>query len=133
MATVDTITFVLFVAIWPVWLVWELVLLRLRATQQTPPKTISMVARDLGWKSTSLIYLWCGLAAHYWWTGTDWGGVPGGIAFWLISVALLVEDVVLWKRPRETWPRWLYWQRFPAVWMALGLLAGRLLFPQASS
>jgi hypothetical protein len=131
---IDTITAIVFLAVWPLWLAWELVLLRLRATAEgQPPKTISMVARDIGWKSSCLVYLWAGLAAHYWWTGAAWGTVAGGIAFWLIAVALLVEDAILWRSPRDTWPLWLYWQRLPALWLALGLAAGRLLFPQAES
>jgi hypothetical protein len=127
---IDTITFWVFVAIWPVWLVWELVLLKMRASGPEKPRTISMVARDLGWRANMIVYLWAGLSTHYWWPGKAWSSVAGGVTFWLIALALLIEDLCLKKHPPAEWPTWLKWQRLPLVWLVIGLLAGHFLFPQ---
>jgi hypothetical protein len=129
-ATMDSITFWVFVLLWPVWLAWELVLLRLRAVEQDKPKTISMVARDLGWKASSIVYVWGGLATHFWWTAPGWAPAWSAVIFWFLAAALLVEDAALWGSDRSTWKGWVQVQRFPPLILGAGLLAGRLLFPQ---
>lgn len=138
-----------FLGIWPLWLVLEIVLLVLRAKPRPssevvfrrvelgeltpeqaaelllpPPKTISMVAKS--WRITTVVYLWAGCAAHWWWNGPTPTTVPGGILFWLIPVGLLVGDILEWKRPDGFRP----WYRNPLLWLVLGALAGRFLFPQ---
>jgi hypothetical protein len=127
----DTLTLIIFLAPWAVWLAWEVVLIGLRATQPQKPKLISGVAKDLAWKLSSLVYVWCGLASHFWWTSPTWATVAGSVAFWLVLLVLLVEDLALGELTPEQYPRWMYWQRFPPFVMAAGILAGRFLFPQA--
>lgn len=129
--TTDTITLLVFLAPWPLWMVWELVLLWRRAHQHPGPKTISMVAKDRGWHLSSVVYTYCGLATHYWWPSKTWATVPGSVAFWLITAGLLASDVALWRSDRSAWPAWLRRVRTPALVMAFGALAGKVLFPQA--
>lgn len=131
MSAINSITFWIFVGVWPLWGVWELVLLWLRRRQGAKPGTISMVAKDRAWHLNALPYLWGGLATHYWWPGGKWAGTAGGVAFWAIAVALLVQDIILWNRPVDTWPKWLRYQRWPLLWLVVGAAAGKLLFPQA--
>lgn len=121
----NTVTLVVFLAFWPVWLVWEIVILARRAQPGDKPKTISMVARDMGWKMNSLVYLWSGLGAHFWWNAAAWAPYLTGALFWVIFLVLGVAD-------------WLFsatdarpWYRTPVLWMAIGALSGRFLFPQA--
>jgi hypothetical protein len=129
---VNTFTLFVFLGFWPAWLVWELVLLRLRALPGDKPKTISMVARDRGYQLNVVVYLWGGLATHFWWLGSTWATVPGAIAFWVLPLLLLVADIVLWNWPRESWPPWLRFARQPLLWLVVGALAGRFLFPQSA-
>ena len=131
-ATVDTITFWLFLGIWPIWGVWELALLWWRG-QGIRVGTISMVAKDRASKLTCLVYLWAGLGAHYWWTGPHWAPAWSALLFWAVAVGLLVEDVALWGGDKASWPAWLRWQRWPPLWLCLGVLSGRFLFPQATN
>jgi hypothetical protein len=127
---VDDITLLVFLGFWPVWLVWELVLLWLRSRPGEKPKTISMVARDRGHHLSSVAYLWGGLATHFWWPSEAWATVPGSVAFWVVALGLVVWDVDLWRMPVWAWPRWLVRVRAPLLWLILGGLAGRFLFPQ---
>lgn len=128
--TADTISLLVVLAIWPVWLVWEIYLLwRRRPGADDKPRTISMVMRDRAWHLSSLVYLWLGLASHYW-LPIGAGSAFGGVAFWLIAVALVTQDALLWRHPVETWPRWLKVIRWPLAWMIIGALCGRFLFPQ---
>jgi hypothetical protein len=124
--TLDTVTFWVFVGFWPAWLVWELVLLRLRATDPEKPKTISMVARDIGWKMNVLVYLWSGLGSHYWWNGSTYATVLGAAVFWGVAAALLVEDFARYLLGRTERP----WHRSPLLWLVLGAFSGHFLFPQ---
>lgn len=128
----DTITLWVFLCFWPPWLVWELVLLALRRKSGAPPKTISMVARDRGWHLSSVVYLWGGLATHFWWPA-QWATVVGSALFWGIAVALLAWDVYLWRHEVWAWPTWRRRLRQPLLWLVIGALAGHFLFPQAAS
>jgi hypothetical protein len=135
MKTLDNITLGIFVGFWPVWLVWECVLLILRgAHPHELPGLISMVARDRGWSLTCVVYLWSGLAAHFW---VNAGGRYAGawdavaaVSFWLIAVVLLAWDVALWRSDFVVWSPALRWARWPVAWMLFGTLSGRFLFPQ---
>lgn len=137
--TVNAITLVVFLAFWPAWLVWELVLLVRRANDvpdKPITKLISMVARDIGPKASSVVYLWSGLGAHFWWTGQPYPGAADVIAavlFWVLAVVLGVWDLTLLKTDRALWSRTLTVVRSPLVWLVVGLLAGRFLFPQAAT
>lgn len=128
--TVDTVTFWVWVGFWPAWIAWELVLLRLRALPGDKPKTISMVARDRGWQLNSVVYAFGGLTTHFWWPSPHWGSVVGGVAFWVALLVLFGVDVALWPFSPERAPRWALWARWPLLWLVVGALAGRFLFPQ---
>lgn len=131
MSWVDKITLWVFIGFWPLWFIWEMALLIMRGTPGGEfPETISMVARDRGWHMAAIVYLWGGLATHYWWPTNTWATVPGSIIFWGIALLLLVQDVVLWNSDVSTWAKWLLWQRWPLMWLFVGLLSGRFLFPQ---
>lgn len=127
------ITFIVFIAIWPVWLVLDLIILWKRGHHGTGPipETVSMVARDSGWRLSIIPYLWGAMATHYWWPGKVWGSTADGIVFWLVALLLLIQDVILWKRPVSTWPKWLVWQRWPILLLLVGAILGKLLFSQA--
>ncbi len=118
---------------WALWLVWEVYLLLRRAQPGPKVKTISMVARDMRFRITSVVYLLPGMCAHWFWLGPKNATVVGGIAFWVIALALLVQDIWLRNKPTETWPQWLLLQRDAPAWMLIGALAGRYLFPQGVS
>lgn len=131
---IDSITFWVFLLVWPIWLVWELALLYWRATGTSHPQTISMVARDLGWKLSGLVYLWAGCAAHWWWNGpllpTLVLQVVFGVLFWALAAVLFVQDYWLRYLDREFWSPFLRFQRNPLTVMVVGALCGRFLFPQ---
>ena len=135
MIAVDRLTWNLFVALAGVLLAWEVVLLVLRARGAPRPRTISQVVMERSKEWTCAPFVWGALATHYWpvWPSradvyTTWGyAVAIGAA-----VALLVLDVVLWRRGVR-WaelPRWARWARWPFLWLGLGLLAGAFLFVQ---
>lgn len=126
---IDAATLWVWLGFWPVWLGYEIFLL-IKRGQRVNVRTLSMVARDKGWALSSAVYLWNGLASHWWVPGLSWATVPGSAAFWLIAVALAIWDGALWGRPTWAWPAWQRWARFPALVMLAGLLAGWLLFPQ---
>ncbi len=117
----NVITFIVLTFFWPIWLVWELVVLSART------KTISMVARDMGPRLSSMVFLWAGLAAHFWWTAEAYAGVVGTVAFWGIAAVLLTWDIILHIQGRIL----AAWYRKPWLWLAVGTIAGRFLFPQA--
>jgi hypothetical protein len=128
----DTVTLIIFLSFWPVWMIWELILLWFRSDGQ-PVKTISMVAQGMGYRSSALVYLWSGLATHFWWPGPSWASVPGAVAFWVIALLLILEDLFLLiakiRQPDDLiW--WAKVQRAPPLLMAIGALAGHFLFPQ---
>lgn len=134
----DWVSFALVFGIWPLYLLWEGILLLKRkywdsADDGSPPNLISGEAKIRGWQLNSIVYVWSGMASHWWWSA-DWGSTWAGITFWAIAVALLGFDIYVWKRwgaPSLEWPKWLRWARYPALWMAAGILGGRFLFPQA--
>lgn len=129
MAT-DQVTLWVFLLPWPIWLVWELVLLW-RRRKAPRPKTISMVARDLRYHLTSVVYLLSGLLVH-WFAPWRHATVAGGVLFWVVALGLFVWDLALWKRPVETWPAGLKISRDPPLWLCAGALAGLVLFPQGA-
>lgn len=126
----DGVTLIVLLSLFAILLVWEVVLLILRA-RGSRARTISMVARDYGSRMTFFVYLWSGLASHYWWNTAAWGSTWAGVTFWLIAVALLVTDIreAVSTKLNAPQPHW----RHPLVWMVTGLLAGHFLFPQAMS
>ncbi len=130
----DSITLAVFLAPWALFLVWELYLLAVRiwGTTKPAPRTISMVARDYGWKLNSVVYTQSAMVWHWWWPGKSYGSTAGTIAFWGICAALLFLDAWVWLfklNPLEfTFTRWL---RFPLLWVVVGALAAVVLFPQA--
>lgn len=126
---IDKLTWTFVIGIWALWLVWEMVLLALRGTG-TYVKTISMVARDSAFRLNSVCYAWGGMATHWFWPGSEWATVAGSIIFWVLCAALLVQDILLWKTPRETLHPVVRWLRFPMVPVIVGAVAGKLLFPQ---
>lgn len=128
--TINRITLGLFLGLpWAPFLIWELVLLYLRG-KGIYVQTISMVAKDYGPHMNSVVYLWAGLATHYWWNGQAWATVIGGVSFWVIALLLVIFDVCLWPTDKANWAQWLTVLRHPGLWMILGALAGRFLFPQ---
>ncbi len=131
MKRINQITFWVFLSFWPVWLLWEIALLIMRGQGWAEiPDTISMVARDRGWHVSSVVYLLGGLATHFWWNSRKWASVAGSIIFWVVVLGLLGQDIYLWNSAYETWPIWLRIERWPLMWLGLGSLAGRFLFPQ---
>lgn len=134
----DWVSFALVFGIWPLYLIWETFLLLKRkywdARDGSKPQLISGEAKTRGWQLNSIVYVWSGMAAHWWWNAPGWGTALTGVLFWALSVTLLVFDIFVWKRwgaPSLAWPRWLRWVRFPAWWMTAGILGGRFLFPQS--
>lgn len=128
----DTLTLGILLFPWALWLVWEIFLLVRRGVlakrHQNIPKTISMVARDARFRLAGPIYLTAGMCAHWW---VPWRAATdvGSVVFWLIAMALVTWDVLLWRRELAAWERWA---RLPLVWLALGFGSGLLLFPQAA-
>ncbi len=130
--TTNTATLIIWLFPWALWLVWELVVLwQRRPGSQTKPRTISMVARNYGHRLTVVVYLWAAMASHWWWPAAHFAPVWMGITFWAIPLALLFWDIGLWMKPLSEWPPWLWVVRNPLVWLGVGFLAGRFLFPQA--
>lgn len=123
--TTNAITLIVFLAFWPVWLAWEIYLL-IKRGEGVNVKTLSMVARDRGWQLNSVVYVYCGLAAHFWWTWKS-ATTLGIIVFWGIAGGRLIGDVVLWIAFSDP-QRW--WHRNPLYWACFGILAGHFLFPQ---
>jgi hypothetical protein len=117
-------TLVVWLSPWAVLAVWEVVALVRRWRGAPGSPTISMVAQRYGYRLTSVAYLWCGMATHWWWPAAAWGPAWLAVAFWLVPVGLLAWDVATWPRPTTAW-----W-RSPLLWGAVGAAAGRLLFPQ---
>jgi hypothetical protein len=134
-STVDQITLIVWLSMWPVFLIWEIILLLMRgAGWAEMPALISMVAREYGWSLSAVVYVWFGLGAHFWWNASArypgvWDTITA-LSFWLICVALLVWDIVLWRSDFTAWPTALRWARWPVAWMVAGALSGRFLFPQ---
>jgi hypothetical protein len=131
----DTLTLIIWVSIWPAWLILEIVLLIKRGQSTRPlPKTISMVARDMGWRVNLIPYLWSGMATHWWWLASNpyppvLEGVLGTF-FWVIGLALLIWDISLWRVSRDEYVGLGLVVRNPLTWLIVGAMAGRLLFPQ---
>lgn len=152
-------TLYLWLGFWPVMLVVEMIILRWRATGPGKPKTISMVARDMGWHMNGMVYLWAMCGTHWWWNGPAWAPVWTAVLTWVILLVLLIVDYFMYRTaqiqtakdfadglPMKTYMRsvngvvheWPYtnplrlWWRAPPLWLAVGALAGRILFPQAA-
>ncbi len=120
-----TLTFI------PVWLIVEITSLLMRgAGWDVIPGTISMVMRDRAAHITAVIFFLSGMITHWWWNPPRWASTGGTVSFWVMIIVLLVFDIILWKRPVETWPMWLQTVLFPRYISLAGLLAGFFLFPQ---
>jgi hypothetical protein len=134
-AQYDTMTWWLMLGPWVfIWLpleVWRLVQRKRREPGTPIPKLISQIMKERGWQMTGLVYVWNGMASHWWWPA-EWGAAWAGVLFWLILAAALVFDFLCRKIPVAEYPVWMRWARFPLFWMVAGLLGGRFLFPQAS-
>lgn len=92
-------------------------------------KTVSMVLRDRRYHLTGVVFALSAMPTH-WWVPTFPTYVAGTVAFWLLALGLQVWGVLWWRRPVETWPAWAVLFRDPPLWVAAGLLAGLVLFPQ---
>ena len=126
-------TLLVFLCVWPLWLAWELVILwKRRPGTPTKPKTISMVSKDYGRRLSSIVYIWGGMASHWWVPAKAFAPLWMQILFWLLAGALLALDVMLWRWPVEEWPQWVRLARTPLLWLGVGFLAGRFLFPQVA-
>lgn len=131
MESVNRATLVVLLSPWAVWLCWEVCLLARRAGPGPKVKTISMVARDLRYHMTSVVFLTSGMAAH-WWVPWRAATVAGSIFFWVNAALLLAWDVLLRDKPPETWAAWERLARTPWVWLILGAASGLVLFPQGA-
>ena len=127
--TTEATTLVLVFSPWVVWLVWELILIARRLHERPRPPTISMTMAARARDQLTLVYLWGGMATH-WWAPWRAASVAGSLAFWLIAVGLLAWDVTRWAKPQWR-PSWEAWARWPPAWLILGALGGLVLFPQA--
>lgn len=127
----DTVTFWLFMGIWPFLLFWELFVLFLRS-KGLDVDTVSMVARDNALRMNSMVFVWCGLASHFWlnWGGRTYSSAIPAITFWVLVAGTLVLDIVLWNKPYDSLPKMLQIYRHPAFQMIWGIVAGLVLFPQ---
>ncbi len=125
----DTTTLILSLLYLPLWLGLEIFLIARRG-QGVRIGTISMVMRDRAAHMSSVVYLHGGMASHWYWPGDYPATVWGSIVFWVALLAFLVQDIYLWKVATKWWPMWLQWQRKPILILALGFIAGKLLFPQ---
>ena len=134
----DDLTWGVFVAFGLGLLAWEFVLLVAEARRTTGPRvhTISQVVMARAKKATCVPYTWGCLASHYFpfWPRTSdpytrWGyGLAIGLA-----AALLVSDVLLRGREWSSFPVWVRFARWPALWLVVGLLAGVFLFAQRTA
>jgi hypothetical protein len=130
--TINLVTFWVLLLALPVLGIWQTALLIMRgAGWKEIPYLISMVARDHGHNLNSLVYAWCGLAAHWWWNAKGGSTTFGAVTFWVLLLALIVWDVSLWRTNPDAWPVWIQRVRQPEVWMVVAVLSGRFLFPQA--
>lgn len=127
----NAVTLAIFLCTLGVWLPLELYLLWRRAQKGPKPGTISMVLRDARFHLTGTIYLLSGLLVH-WFVPWRAATVAGSVAFWVLALGLFAWDLVLWKRPVETWPVWLVTSRDPPLWLLAGALSGLVLFPQGA-
>jgi hypothetical protein len=122
-------TLIVYLCTWAVLVIWEIVTLvrRWRWPKGQPgmPGTISMVLRDHGHRISCVVFSAVGMPAHWWWNASAWGPSWLGVSYWMITVSLLGWNIWEWKRnPARAW------FRDPRLWMILGALAGRFLFPQ---
>jgi hypothetical protein len=127
----NTVTTLVFLSPWAVFFVWESVILYKRMKHRPLPKTISMVARDLRYHTTSVIYMWGGMASHWWWPSAEFAPVWAGVTFWCMGIALLIADILTARSHWGWWPDYLKTLKHPLLWLAVGFLSGKLLFPQA--
>ncbi len=125
----DDTTFWLLMAGLPALLALEIYLL-VRRGQGVSIATISMVLRDRATHISSVVFFAGGMCSHWWWPGDVQATRWGSVAFWVLIVALLMEDAYLWHVAPNWWPKWLQWQRKPILVLAAGFIAGKLLFPQ---
>lgn len=130
--TTNTLTLLIFVFPWGLWLGWEIYLL-VRRGNGHKVKTLSMQARDYGHKLTSVVWIWGAMSGHWWWPAPALAPVALGVFFWLIALGLVGWDAILWRREVWAYGKWLKRARWPILWLVLGLLAGRFLFPQMAS
>jgi hypothetical protein len=125
----NTVTLLVLLAPWVLFLVWEVYVL-VRRGSDVRVRTISMVAKEKGFHLSSVIYVWAGMASHWWWPsarpGPDWAAV----LFWGLIVPLLVHDVVRWPVGHLFWPRRERVAFNPLLILVLGFVAGKVLFPQ---
>lgn len=129
MSAVNSITVVVLLTPWALFLAWEVFVL-VRRAKDVKVQTISMVALRKGSNLTSVVYVWAGMAAHWWWPSSGFAPAWASVLFWVAAMGLLVWDVAWWKRPVETWPRWAVWLKDSRIWVVAGLLGGLFLFPQ---
>lgn len=131
-ARVDFYTYVVFVSMWPIYLLWEIALLLLRG-KGIHVDTISMVARDRAYQMNSMVFAWCGLAAHYWlnwYKYPTWESPIPAVIFWLLVAGTLTADILLWEHPYSQLPSLVRAFRAPRVQVFWGMACGFLLFPQ---
>lgn len=125
----NTATLGVLLAPWMLFFVWEVYVL-IRRAKDVHVKTISMVALDRGHHLSSVVYLWGGMAAHWWWPSEKFAPVWAGILFWTVLAPLLAHDIGRWGSDAKTWT-WERWVFHPMPVLAAGFVAGKLLFPQA--
>lgn len=132
MSPADTNTLTLGVLLfpWGVWLLWEIYVL-IRRAKDVRVKTISMVALDKSRHLSSVVYLWGGMAAHWWWPSSSPAPVWANVVFWVLVFPLLAHDVAAWRSDIRDWEPWRRVLLSPLLVLALGFVAGKVLFPQA--
>lgn len=128
--TTNTLTLCVLLFPWALWLAWEAYLLARRASV-VRVKTISMVAKERGRHLSSVVYVWAGMAAHWWWPSKAFAPVWAGVLFWVLILPLLAHDVAAWRSDAQTWEPWRRFLFSPLLVLVLGFVSGKLLFPQA--